>query len=206
MAGSSQRVCSSEPGLHPPRPGLRDLLRARTAEQHSALEATPLMRAFTAGTGDLRHAREYLSRQYRLHHACEATLSRVLPPHPAGVRLAKSGWLAEDLQRLDRRPDHRVVAVPATDSWAAALGMLYVIEGSTLGLQKVRRDFAAAGATGWQVASRFVRGYGDAAAARWREFLRLLEALPAEHWPAAIAAATGTFAAFLDTFQDAIDD
>lgn len=164
------------------------------------------MRAFAAGTGDLGYAREYLSRQYRIHHACETKLARVLPPDLAVARLAKCDWLADDLQRLDGRPDGRAVAVPAVGNWASALGMLYVIEGSTLGLQKVRRDFAAAGATGWQVASRFVRGYGDAAAARWREFLRLLEALPAEHWPAAIAAATGTFAAFLDTFQDAIDD
>ena len=161
------------------------------------------MQAFAAGTDDLRYAYEYLSRQYRLHRGCEAVLSAVVPEDVASVRLAKAGWLAEDLEGLGRPPTGPAATVPAVGTWPSALGMLYVIEGSTLGLQKVRRDLSAAGSTGWPAASRFVRGYGDSTAARWREFIRLVEALPAEHWPVAIAAARGTFAAFLDTFQEA---
>ena len=206
VALPEQRFETGEPRHRPPRSGLRDLLRARTADQHAALEATSLMRAFAAGTGDLGYAREYLSRQYRIHHACETKLARVLPPDLAVARLAKCDWLADDLQRLDGRPDGRAVAVPAVGNWASALGMLYVIEGSTLGLQKIRRDHAAAGSTGWVASSRFVRGYGDATAARWREFLRLVEAVPPERWPDAVAAAAGTFAAFLDAFQEVNDD
>ena len=203
MALSTQRVETGEPRLRPSRPGLRDLLRAQTADQHTALEATPLMQAFAAGTDDLRYAYEYLSRQYRLHRGCEAVLSAVVPEDVSSVRLAKACWLAQDLERLGHPPAGPAATVPAVDTWPSALGMLYVIEGSTLGLQKVRRDLAAAGSTGWPTASRFVRGYGDATASRWREFLRLVEALPTEHWPFAIAAAKGTFAAFLDTFQEA---
>ena len=202
MALSTQRVETGEPRLRPSRTGLRDLLRAQTADQHAALEATPLMQAFAAGTDDLRYAYEYLSRQYRLHRGCEAVLSAVVAEDVASVRLAKAGWLAEDLARLGGTPTVPAANVPAVGTWPSALGMLYVIEGSTLGLQKVRRDLAAAGSTGWPTASRFVRGYGDATASRWREFLRLVEALPTEHWPVAIAAANATFAAFLDTFQD----
>ena len=202
----SQRVETSVPRL-PPRPtGLRDLLRARTADGHAALEATPLMRAFASGIGDSRYAHDYLSRQYRLHRACETALAPSIPADVAVVRLAKCDWLAEDLRQFDQVPAGPAVAVPAVDSWASALGMLYVIEGSTLGLQKVRRDVLATGSAGWLVASRFVRGYGDATATHWREFIRLLEALPARHWSDAVDAAMGTFAAFLDTFQETTHD
>ena len=164
------------------------------------------MRAFAAGTDDPRYARDYLTRQYRLHRACEAELAALVPPDLAMVRLAKSDWLAEDLRSMDCPPAGPSVEVPALDSWASALGMLYVIEGSTLGLQRIRRNLVAGGSNGWPVGSRFVRGYGDDTAVRWREFLLLIESLPAERWPAAIDAATGTFGAFLDTFREANHD
>lgn len=206
MALPTQRVETSEPRLRPRPSGVRDLLRARTSDEHAALEATPLMREFARGMDDPRYAHEYLSRQYRLHRACEAALSAIVPPDLAAARLAKSGWLAEDLRSLGLPVDGRPVVVPAVDDWASALGMLYVLEGSTLGLQKIRRELVTAGSTGWPVRSRFVRGYGDATGARWREFLLLVEVLPAAQWPAAVAAATGTFGAFLDTFREAIHD
>ncbi len=117
---------------------LRDLLRTSTADQHAALEATPVMRAFADGATDARVARAYLTRQERLHRALERTLAPHLTPRESQLRLQRSTWLADDLHTLGIAPDAREPSVPAVTDRAGALGVLYVLEGSTLGLRMVR--------------------------------------------------------------------
>lgn len=164
------------------------------------------MQAFAAGTADRHYARAYLSRQYRLHRDLEHALAPVLPADVAATRLGRTGWIASDLLDLGLPLDDRPARVPALDGRAAGLGALYVIEGSTLGLQSIRRRLATAGHPGWVLESRFVRGYGDATAARWREFLLLLESLPGQHWTECCEAAVLTFEAFHQLFQDTTHD
>ena len=202
MNVSVQRFEADRRNVRLRQSGLRDLLRSGTSAAHATLEDTTLMRAFVSGADDLGYARDYLTRQYRLHLSLESTLAAVVPTDVATLRLVKSDWLAEDLRRVDAPISTEAVPMPQVDTWASAVGAMYVVEGSTLGLQKVRRQLLAAGSTGWQVESRFVRGYGEATAARWREFLQLTELLPADQWPVAVAAAQGTFEAFLHAFKD----
>ncbi|MFO1407810.1 MAG: biliverdin-producing heme oxygenase [Steroidobacteraceae bacterium] len=192
---------------HRPRAGsLRDALRSRTSDAHSALERTPLMLAFSSGTADRRYASAYLSRQYRLHRDLERALARVLPADFATTRLCRTDWLVEDLDRLGLPLDVRPAPTPRLDSAAAGIGALYVIEGSALGLETVRRRLASAGEPCWALDSRFVRGHGAATAARWREFLHALESLPEAGWPEACVAAERTFDAFHRLFKDDFDE
>lgn len=185
---------------------LRDTLRAGTAEQHEALEATPVMRAFDAAALDEHTARSYLTRQYVLHRALEQALAPHVPPAMARLRLQRSAWLADDLREFGFTVDEPEPAVPDVRGRADALGVLYVLEGSTLGLRMVRNRLQRDGVTGWPLASRFVQGYGDASGHHWLGLLAELEALPTSDWPAALAAAQATFTAFLTVFAEPADD
>lgn len=182
-------------------PSLRNLLRNSTADAHAGLENTPLMRAIALGDPAPSEYRDYLARQLRLHRGLEGMLRSQVPDDWSRLRLSKSEWLEADLRALAAPCDGRVAVVPDVRSWAEALGALYVIEGSTLGLQLVRRrlrhDHPALHAAG-----RFVAGYGDASAQHWRAFLDSLEALPGDAWGAAERAARATFDAFHRVFSE----
>jgi len=182
-------------------PSLRNLLRSRTAEAHVGLENTPLMRAFALGNPAPDEYRDYLARQLRLHGGLESRLRSRVPDDWSRLRLSKSEWLAADLRALDAPSRAQAATAPAVRSWAEALGVLYVIEGSTLGLQMVRKrlrhDHPALHGAG-----RFIAGYGDSSARNWRMFLDSLEALPASEWAAAEQAARATFELFHGVFSE----
>jgi heme oxygenase len=182
-------------------PSLRNLLRNSTADAHAGLENTPLMRAFALGDPAPAEYVDYLGRQLRMHRALEDNLRRHVPDDWSSLRLSKSAWLEADLRALDAPFDARVAAAPAVQSWAEALGTLYVIEGSTLGLQMVRKRLRH-GHPALCGAGRFVAGYGDASAQHWRAFLTSLEALPADEWGAAEHAAQATFDVFHCVFSE----
>lgn len=189
---------------------LRDLLRQRTRAAHDALEATATMRAFATGSLTARQYRDYLTRQLQLHAPLEAALSRWVPAGFAELRLRKSEWLRADLQTLGGPAIDAPARVAPITSSAQAWGVLYVLEGGTLGLQVVRKRFQAdqqadqhAGHPALQGAGRFLHGYGADTGRHWRVFVAALEALPESQWPGAVAAACATFTAFHDRFADA---
>ncbi|NVB43024.1 biliverdin-producing heme oxygenase [Pseudenhygromyxa sp. WMMC2535] len=82
-------------------------------------------------------------------------------------RLAKARWLREDLERLGGMP------VPEDDPgdlgpWPRALGVAYVLEGSTLGSQVLRRR------PGLDTL-RYLEGYGEATGPMWLALIERLE-------------------------------
>jgi heme oxygenase len=186
-------------------PSLRNLLHERTAPDHQALEATPVMRAFSGGNPSIGEYVDYLSRQRSLHAPLEAALSRWLPPDWVDLRLRKSSWLLHDLRMLGAPGDAPDVEVPSIGSWAEALGVLYVLEGGTLGLQVVRKRLQA-DHPALHAAGSFLHGYGPDTGRHWRGFVQVLEELPPAEWPAAVGAARSTFASFLNLYGDAPDD
>jgi heme oxygenase len=159
------------------------------------------MRAFATGSPTVTAYRDYLARQRQLHAPLEGALRAWLPPDWAALRLLKTQWLGSDLAALGTAPAERPVAVPAVGSWAQALGVLYVIEGGTLGLQvvgkRLAQDHPALGSAG-----RFMHGYGTDTGRHWRAFIAALDTLPASEWPSATRAAIATFEAFLRHFSE----
>jgi heme oxygenase len=174
---------------------LRDITRQRTAAAHAALEATPLMREIASGAPSDTDYCDYLARQWSMHAPLEAALRPWVSQPWRNVRLVKTRWLTADILAMGAAPPIAGSGCAAITSEAQALGTLYVLEGGTLGLQIVRKRLRSHG-NHRDTASRFLRGYGDATAAHWREFVERLEALPSEVWPLALDAACATFAAF----------
>ena len=85
-----------------------------------------------------------------------------------------------------------VCPVPALEDAAAAIGSLYVMEGSTLGGRVIlghagrRLGLTDAGCS-------YFRGYGNATGAMWRAFLARLELCPMDQADRVASGATATF-------------
>jgi heme oxygenase len=167
---------------------------------HAALERTPLMLALAADSLSIPAYCRYLLLQWRLHAPFEASIWRWLPPDWAALRLRKSEWLCQDLQSIGARPVESFTPAGGIDSWAQAMGVLYVLEGSTLGLQVVRKQLQDKHPA-LQHAGRFMLGYGPDTGRHWRAFLAQFESLAEAEWPLAEEAASATFDHFLEEFS-----
>jgi len=185
-------------GIH--MQSLRDIVRQRTAMAHAALEQTPLMLVFAAGRLSVPVYCRYLSLQWRLHAPLEASLAPWLPPDWVALRLRKSEWLRQDLQSIGAPPVETFARTGGIYSWAQALGVLYVLEGSTLGLQVVRKQLEDRHPA-LEHAGRFMLGYGPDTGRYWRTFLQQFESLPEAEWPIAAQAVVATFDHFLEEFS-----
>jgi heme oxygenase len=146
-------------------------LRAATQQAHHRLEdrlqaieqlATPLGRMALA------------PRYYVLHAGAEQAIA----PHLdtlAGLDFAvrrRSPQIASDLATLGQgRPT--LGRPPVVDSAAAALGWMYVLEGSTLGGRMIHRELERRG-VGLEGLG-FLDPYGEDTGARWRAFLAVME-------------------------------
>lgn len=150
-------------------------LRDTTHAQHQRLEAgLDILRRISSPSG----RRELVERFHGLHAEAEAALAPWLT-RLDGLEFEarrRTPSLARDLARLGG-----VAAPPAADpirvaGVAEALGVMYVLEGSSLGGRVIRRHVEAAG--GDMTGLSFLDPYGEAVGERWRAFLSVLAAEP----------------------------
>lgn len=143
--------------------GARDLLRRETRADHEAVDAVYSRFDLGAETGYRRFLRAQAACVGPVETALEGRGSRLVEDWPARRRAA---LLLADLRDLgdDARP-HPVL--PAFDSDAAALGGLYVLEGSRLGGAVLARQVYAG------APRRFLSP--AAAPGSWRTFVDLLD-------------------------------
>lgn len=180
---------------------LRSILKAATAAEHAASERTGVLQAFTsAGTRPALYADD-LARPWRLHRAIEPTLRRWLDAGWADARLARTRWLEEDLATLHLCPAAGQIAWEAPCNFAQALGTLYVLEGTTLGIPQSARALPTAHPAHGP-ANRFVLGYGEHTGARWMDLVARLEEVDPVHWPDVVIGAVAAFRAFEVHFSD----
>lgn len=197
------------PELKTASAGTRDvhaLLREATASRHAAIDALlALRRPFGAAhyTRVLQGFGAFLS-------AWEPRMAQVLPPHwqswfAASTRLH---LVQQDLAAMGGLRLAGPVVLATLDTPAAALGSLYVLEGSALGGQFIaaaaRRQLGLTQDHG----TAYFHGCGSATATRWREFLARLDADLAspEARAQAVQGATTTFDVLTDLFRGLLED
>jgi heme oxygenase len=140
-------------------PVLMARLRAETRAQHHATEAIPFSAAIVAGSLPLASYAAQLAAYVPVHEALESTLQQA--EHAAIARVWDPSMRRVDLLRADLRalgsadavlPVRTAAASDAFAAWieglgrtepAALLGVLYVLEGSTLGGALLRTHLAA---------------------------------------------------------------
>ena len=171
---------------------LHQQLKSGTQALHRQLEQNPLNTQLLAETLTPQRYAYILSRYYLLYRSLEPQITAQLETYYPIV--CKHPWLATDLQILDwaaPQADGPDLQLSTIDE---AVGMLYVLEGATLGGQIIRRHLARVLPNAPQ---RFFTGYGSETAQRWRQFLGFLEQMEAEvQHDLAVKAANGTFSAF----------
>ncbi|WGM37769.1 biliverdin-producing heme oxygenase [Caulobacter sp. NIBR1757] len=168
-------------------------LRAETRAAHEALEADLDIFSHLASDAGRR-------RLARLFHGLHAGAEAVLAPWLAAVpgldyeARRRRPVLDRDLAHFgEATPPPCPMAKPA--SRAEALGILYVLEGSTLGGQVIRKRLLSRGA-GLDGVS-FLDPYGAETGPRWKGFLAVLgRECPPDRPETAEAAARGGVAGF----------
>ncbi|MBK5374700.1 biliverdin-producing heme oxygenase [Pseudomonas sp. TH43] len=182
-------------------PVLQDL-RAGTAELHIALEKRL---PFFSDTLDTPAFVRLMQAYYGFYLPLENALinSSSIPPDFDLTPRLKAPTLRADLQALGLTAealgslpqcDH----LPVIESAATCLGVLYVLEGATLGGQILRREIASRLGLEAENGAAFLDIYGAATGRRWRDFIEYLGTRPmdAGEREAVVAAAQTTFSCF----------
>ena len=168
-----------------------DQLRQATAPDHARLEARLDVLNRLA---DPQGRRTLMARFFGLYQGLEDALGDALAPvSELGYEARrKAPVLRRDLVALGVTPDvERLAVPPRLDSVAEAMGFQYVLEGSTLGGQVIRRDAASRGLD--LEGLGFFDVYGSETGNRWRSFRILLEQWCADDPVSAAAGARGGF-------------
>ncbi|KPB43768.1 Bacteriophytochrome heme oxygenase BphO [Pseudomonas savastanoi pv. phaseolicola] len=183
-------------------PKLLAALRAETSQLHVKLEKR--MPFFSPALDHALYLR-LLKAYYGFYAPLEAALhdSALMPAELIPQDRVKTAVLVEDLRALglsddDIRQLPRCEQLPAVDTPASCLGVMYVLEGATLGGQVLRREINRRLGLDEQSGAAFLDVYGADTGPRWRAFLNHLDAVPREvvFTDAAAFAAQSTFACF----------
>lgn len=182
-------------------PVLQDL-RAGTAELHIALEKRL---PFFSDSLDTQAFVRLMQAYYGFYLPLENALQQSATI-PADFDLAprlKAQTLFTDLQALGVSAEAlqslpQCQQLPIIDSSAACLGVLYVLEGATLGGQILRREISTRLGLEADNGAAFLDIYGAATGRRWRDFIEYLSSRPldASECEAVVAAAQTTFSSF----------
>jgi heme oxygenase len=219
-AAISGAAAASRGGLDPradapPRPramrgAVRERLRYATRDAHAALDAHPTMRTLLEGQSGRDGYLRLLASYARLYRGLETALDQAiahLPPHYDWSARRKLPWLDQDLVALGhdatRLEDDPFTPLPPIDSRAAAIGVLYPLEGSTLGGVTIAKRLARVLDVEATSGGRFFHGYGAETGTRWAETCALIETIA--HDDAAQEAAAAIAIRIFHCFARALD-
>lgn len=164
-------------------------LRSATAEAHERVENRARVIERLA---DAAERPALMAAFYALHAEVEAAAEPWLGDHPEldfeGRR--RTPMLRESLDALGLAAPALTGAVTATSA-AEAMGLLYVVEGATLGGKVIRKRLSARG--GDLAGLAFLDPYGEAVSERWRTFLDVLDGVGEADSEAAVSGALQGF-------------
>ncbi len=143
-----------------------------------------------------------LAAYYGFYQAIEDALTHsawIPPGFDLHARL-KTPALEQDLQALNINPGTlaQCPTLPAMNSQGSVLGVLYVLEGATLGGNVLRKRIAEHLGLDAHNGCAFLYVYGEATGRQWKSFLEFLSDVPldAQGCDEAVNAACSTFSCF----------
>ena len=161
-----------------------DTLRQTTDPAHKRLEALPISMSLVSPDITLDIYRLYLELMsrviYDVEHSLFTEMAELIPDIDAR---RKSLMIADDLQLLDSRNVHDELPLQAAGfkyTPAFAMGIMYVIEGSTLGGRVIVKNIKKTLALDEVRGAKYFSGYGDGTGHMWRAFLERLTTFEAE--------------------------
>jgi len=175
---------------------LHALLRAATKQPHHALDHHPLLVPLMRAAPQLADYAAALAALHGIHVLAEAAIMAFLAPRPGLFDYTprrRLSALQADLAQLGKAPPvASAMTLPTPGNVGALVGMLYTLEGSTLGGRFIYRHLHKC--LGDAVPLSFFAGYGDASAQRWEEFWQFADAqCPPAEFPDAARSAVQLF-------------
>ncbi len=158
-------------------------IKEQTRVQHDQIERNPLTSSIAEGTIDLPLYSKLLQKFYGFHHPLEAQM-KVLPEWKSynfdiQARF-KTQHLVHDLRYLGLSSEaienlEKCEDLPAVQNFAQGLGVLYVLEGSTLGGQILLRHLQKHLQLSAQQGASYFNSYGkEQLGFMWKDFQTLL--------------------------------
>ena len=185
--------------LTPSLPPVLAELRSGTHTLHVALEKRL---PFFSDSLDTGLYTRLLAAYYGFYQAIEDALTHsawIPPGFDLHARL-KTPALEQDLQALNINPGTlaQCPTLPAMNSQGSVLGVLYVLEGATLGGNVLRKRIAEHLGLDAHNGCAFLYVYGEATGRQWKSFLEFLSDVPldAQGCDEAVNAACSTFSCF----------
>lgn len=190
------------------------VLRESTHKAHEKLETAAIMAPLSSGRVSEAEYRRALAALYGFYRPSEEVLFFKEPNMAAAMGIKpKLPSLLKDLAALGMSEDELTAlplcsSLPEAKTPAAQIGMLYVLEGATLGGQVVRKRIAHALGSRTSLATNFHGFHGDQAGPWWKlfqgELSRRLDAEPIA-LQQAVDTALATFSALDDWLKHGLE-
>ena len=189
-------------------PVARAELRQATHVHHNQLNRHPMLAGLTHADYAISDYQKLLCAYSGLYQGLEQHIMNFLCTHETQFdyrpRL-KSAWLSQDLAYFQIAPatPNRAIAYPNIKELGDLVGILYVLEGSTLGGQLISKHLAKNLDLTSKTGGRFFAGYAENTATFWTDFLLFAAQLDGND-AACLAAknsARQTFELFLQTLD-----
>jgi len=163
---------------------LRTILRQSTHAEHVRLNRHPLLRRLTQPDLTLPHYIRIVEAYSHFYRCIEERILQAAPvPGFSYEPRRKSAWLDSDLKHLGNlTPEPPQLAqqhwdIGPINGIGELAGVLYAIEGSTLGGQVIGRHLARHLHLNADSGARFFNAYGDETQVRWQAFCVWLQTL-----------------------------
>jgi len=192
------------------------LLKESTREYHDRLESNPFSNRILQEEITIEEYRKVLERFYGFYHPVEASLIQALDGSFQEIDFhtrRKVPLLEKDLIALGHRQESirrltRCSDTPELTNQHYAFGILYVLEGATLGGQIISRHLSKKLALTPETGSAFFSSYQNQVGARWQSFKNMLNSFPidAEQERRVLAGAIATFTALDSWFLAALSE
>ena len=158
---------------------LRTQLRDATAPLHKQLDQQPLLVALLSKELPLADYQQLLGIYYSLYHQLEAAIKAYLSLQSIAFDYQpryKTPLLFNDLKYWHITPEPLAcqIDLPDLNSLGALLGLLYVLEGSTLGGQFIAQHLQLTYGYTRSTGSDFYSGYGEQTTTHWQSFISYL--------------------------------
>lgn len=180
-------------------------LREATKALHHRLDHHPLLAPLVRPGLTIGRYGDALDVLHDVFAAAESLIETFLAGHPGLFDYAsrrKLPALRADLAALGRAPRNRPPSLPAPASIAELVGLLYAVEGTTMGARHIVRQLCRQAWDG-RLPMRFFHGYGERTAALWNEFLAFADSrCPTADRPLAAATAASLFQAVMDHLDE----
>lgn len=152
-----------------------DQLRTQTRDAHTLLESLPVSASVTSNNISIADYAHYLQ---LMHTVILETENKIFPLLSGVVpdinERRKLSWIANDLQQIGSGPKSFGAVFKTDLSVPFALGMMYTVEGSTMGGRYILKNIESALGLDENQGAQYFAGYGHATGKSWKNFLHFL--------------------------------